>query len=195
MYPLVLFSIVALGLALERLIYFVRLKVNIHQWFETLETTTKGDSQEVESQIESLKKHPIKNVLSSLWKERTLGRKDLEALAQEESEEQLQFLEQNLKPLSVIAILAPLVGLLGTVWGIMKAFMRTHDAANVDPTLLAGGIWEALITTFVGLAIAIPTWAIYYYFTSRVDRQVFLMEFFSSRFLRWMHQKGYLAEG
>lgn len=194
MYPLVVFSIVALGLALERLYYFIRLKINIHQWFDQLGKTPEGDTQAVDSQLDSLKKHPMKQVLASLWHERDLSRKDLEALAAEESEEQLQYLEKNLKPLSVIAILSPLVGLLGTVWGIMKAFAKTHDATQVDPTLLAGGIWEALITTFVGLAIAIPTWLVYYYFSSRVDRQVFLMEFFSSRFIRWMHQRGFLTE-
>lgn len=194
MYPLVVFSIVALGLALERLYYFIRLKINIHQWFDNLAQTPDGDSRAVDSQLGSLDNHPMKQILASLWHERGLSRKDLEALATEESEEQLQYLEKNLKPLSVIAILSPLVGLLGTVWGIMKAFSKTHDAAQVDPTLLAGGIWEALITTFVGLAIAIPTWLIYYYFSSQVDRQVFLMEFFSSRFIRWMHQRGFLTE-
>ena len=195
MYPLALFSIVALGLALERLYYYLRLKVNIPQWFDRFDKIPEGDGKAVVAQLGSLKNHPMKEILTSLWQERSLSRKDLEALAQEESEEQLQFLEKNLKSLSVIALLSPLVGLMGTVWGIMKAFMMTHDASKVDPTLLAGGIWEALITTFVGLAIAIPTWLIFYYLSSRVDRQVFLMEFFSSRFIRWMHQRGFLTEG
>lgn len=194
MYPLAIFSVVALGLALERLYYFLRLRVNVHNWFQKFEGVSPSDGAALTQTLAELGKHPLRQVLTSLWRDRSLDRKDLEALAQEESEEQVQFLEKNLKPLSVIAILAPLLGLLGTVWGIMQAFMKTQDAAKIDPTLLAGGIWEALITTFVGLAIAIPTWAVYYYLSSRVDRQVFLLEFFSSRFIRWMHGRGLLSE-
>lgn len=194
MVPLILFSLVAMGLILERLQYFLRLKVDLHGWFEGLSRIPGGDSKALPEYLQKLKKHPLKNILTSLWTDRNLGRSDLEALAQEEAEEKLQDLERNLKPLSVIAILSPLLGLLGTVLGIMRAFMETQDAGRVDPTLLASGIWQALITTFFGLAIAIPVWLLYYYFTSRVDRQVFLMEFFSSRFLRWMQQKGFVTD-
>lgn len=69
----------------------------------------------------------------------------------------LESLRVYLRPLEVIASLAPLLGLLGTVLGMIKAFQQLQVAgANVDPAMLSGGIWEALLTTAVGLAVAIP---------------------------------------
>lgn len=69
----------------------------------------------------------------------------------------LETLRAWLRPLEVIASLAPLLGLLGTVLGMIKAFQQLQAAgARVDPAVLSGGIWEALLTTAVGLAVAIP---------------------------------------
>lgn len=187
MYPLLIFSIVALGLSLERLWFYRCLKVKIETWFDKLTGhAPKAVGNSFEKLLPLLKSHPVRTFLLKIWQHRDLSREELNALAFEEAEAQLQDLEKNLKPLSVIATLAPLVGLLGTVLGIMKAFLKTNEAAQVDPTLLAGGIWEALITTFVGLAIAIPTWALYYYFSAKVERQAFHLEYFGSRFVRWI---------
>lgn len=184
MYPLLLFSIVSTGLILERFFYFLRRKADIHSWFKDLPGMFQQGNGHRELPWETIKRHPVAAVLSALWYHRDFSRKDLEALAQEEAEGQLQLLERNLKPLGVIAVLSPLVGLLGTVWGIMKAFHQTAEATSVNPALLAGGIWEALITTFAGLSIAIPTWIAYYFFENLVNRYVFQMEFYSGRFLR-----------
>ncbi len=179
MYPLALLSIVALGLALERLFYYRRLRSDPHVWFQKMNFPPSPNF------LAGLKNHPLAVVLKSLWEQKSqVSKKDLEAIAQEEAEHEIHGLEKNLKALGVIAVLCPLIGLLGTVWGIMKAFHQTAEATQVNPAQLAGGIWEALITTFVGLAIAIPTWAIYYFFEHRMNRTAFQLEFFSSRFLR-----------
>lgn len=179
MYPLALLSLFALGFVLERWQYFRRLNTDPHLWFQSLKFPLQKDF------LTGLKNHPLASVLKAMWAERDrLSPKELESLAQEEAEYEIHGLEKNLKALGVIAVLSPLLGLLGTVWGIMKAFHQTAEATQVDPTRLAGGIWEALITTFVGLSIAIPTWALYYYFENRLNRTAFQLEFFSSRFLR-----------
>ncbi len=79
----------------------------------------------------------------------------------------------NLRPLVVIGVIAPLLGLLGTVWGIIAAFAEiAHSQALGRPELLAGGIYQALITTAAGLVVAIPTQAAYFWFRSRIDRFV-----------------------
>ncbi|MCB1214963.1 MAG: MotA/TolQ/ExbB proton channel family protein [Deltaproteobacteria bacterium] len=191
MYPLLVFSILSLGLMVERFLFYRRLSPKLHPWFEALAGL--NQVEEFGVHLKKLKKHPLRTILEALLKHRDLDRKDLESMAIEESEEQLQFLESNLKGLSTLALLSPLTGLLGTVLGIMKAFHETSSIGQVDAALLAGGIWEAMITTFVGLAIAIPTWAAYYYFSSRVERQTFFMEYFSSRFIRLLHHKGWIA--
>jgi biopolymer transport protein ExbB len=83
---------------------------------------------------------------------------------------EIRNLETYLRGLEVIANLSPLLGLLGTVLGMINAFSELEAAgAKVDPALLAGGIWEALLTTAFGLVIAIPALAAYYMFEGRVE--------------------------
>ena len=89
----------------------------------------------------------------------------------------LESLRSGFRTLEVIASLAPLLGLLGTVLGMIEAFRRLEEAGNrVDPSLLSGGIWEALLTTAVGLAVAIPVVAILNWFERRVERLAHEME-------------------
>lgn len=79
-------------------------------------------------------------------------------------------LRRGLRPLEVIGSLAPLLGLLGTVLGMIKAFQQLEAAGNrVDPAILSGGIWEALLTTAVGLCVAIPVVALLNWLERRVD--------------------------
>lgn len=83
----------------------------------------------------------------------------------------LQDLRSYFRPLEVIASLAPLLGLFGTVIGMIDAFRQLEEAGNqVDPAILSGGIWVALLTTAVGLAVAIPVVAVLNWLESRIDR-------------------------
>jgi biopolymer transport protein ExbB len=80
-------------------------------------------------------------------------------------------LESWLRGLSVIGHLSPLLGLLGTVMGMIAAFMRLQEVgAQVDASVLSGGIWVALLTTAAGLALAIPVMAIFYLLEGEIDR-------------------------
>jgi biopolymer transport protein ExbB len=82
----------------------------------------------------------------------------------------LAALSRHLRGLEVIAQIAPLLGLLGTILGMIKAFqVLEHVGSRADPALLAGGIWEALLTTAAGLAIAIPAATIHHWLESMVD--------------------------
>jgi biopolymer transport protein ExbB len=79
--------------------------------------------------------------------------------------------------LEVIAALSPLLGLFGTVLGMIKAFQKLELAgSNVDPSILSGGIWEALLTTAIGLAVAIPAVLLVNYFDRIIDRTRHQME-------------------
>jgi biopolymer transport protein ExbB len=78
--------------------------------------------------------------------------------------------ERRLTGLNIVAQIAPLLGLLGTVTGLINAFRNIQAAGAVNPAVLAGGIWEALLATVAGLCIAIPSLIAYVYFSSRVGR-------------------------
>ena len=83
---------------------------------------------------------------------------------------EIRNLENYLGGLEVIASISPLLGLFGTVLGMIKAFLNLEKAGSqVDPALLAGGIWEALLTTAFGLAIAIPALAAYHLFENKIS--------------------------
>ncbi|RYH02531.1 MotA/TolQ/ExbB proton channel family protein [Salipiger sp. IMCC34102] len=89
-----------------------------------------------------------------------------------EAETRFAGLERGLRLLDSVAQLAPLLGLFGTVLGMIGAFQSLQDAgAQVDPSILAGGIWVALLTTAVGLAVAMPTAAVLSWLESRMDAE------------------------
>jgi len=91
--------------------------------------------------------------------------------------QRINALRAYLRPLDMIAQTAPLIGLLGTVLGMIEAFQAMQGAgAAVDPSVLAGGIWVALLTTAVGLAVAIPVSAIVGWFDSRIEAEQSEME-------------------
>jgi biopolymer transport protein ExbB len=86
-------------------------------------------------------------------------------------------LEKGLSVLATVAGIAPLLGFLGTVTGMISAFMRIQDLAGAaNPGDLAGGIWEALVTTAFGLMVGIPALAFYNYFLNRIKKLVSDME-------------------
>lgn len=91
--------------------------------------------------------------------------------------DQVESLRGGLRALEVIGGLAPLLGLFGTVLGMIAAFQAMEQAGNqVDPSILSGGIWEALLTTAVGLAVAIPAVAVHNWLERRIERQAQEME-------------------
>jgi biopolymer transport protein ExbB len=104
---------------------------------------------------------------------KTACREDVEAAILVRSEKEIANLERNLRILEVIVTISPLLGLLGTVMGIIRSFnvlVMTQGVA--DPRALGAGISEALFTTAIGLIIAIPSFVMHSWFNSRVDRFV-----------------------
>jgi len=105
------------------------------------------------------------------------SREDITTAMQEAGERELWHLERFAKPLNVIAGVSPLLGLLGTVWGMIMAFdVVAAKGALGDPRELAEGIAAALLTTFAGLSVAIPSYVLYHYFRSKSDRMIVEIE-------------------
>ena len=115
--------------------------------------------------------HPSSNIITSILDNKNLSNEDRENEVSIIGEKQLRNLEFLLKPLEVISNVAPLLGLLGTVIGMITAFSKLENAGSkVDPAILAGGIWEALLTTAFGLIVAIPALASFYWLDGKVDK-------------------------
>lgn len=89
---------------------------------------------------------------------------------------QIRKIEKGLSWLALIASIEPLLGLTGTVTGMIKAFIVIEKSTSVNPSMLAGGIWEALITTAAGLLVAIPIHIGHHYLENRADDIAFLLK-------------------
>jgi biopolymer transport protein ExbB len=102
---------------------------------------------------------------------RKMSMKSKEAEITRVGQQDVRSLESHMRGLEMVASVSPLIGLLGTVMGMVKAFSKLGEAGNrVDPSLLAGGIWEALLTTVAGLMVAIPTVAAYYMLDGIIEK-------------------------
>lgn len=107
----------------------------------------------------------------------TLPRQTIEEDVGRIAQEKLHDLSSGLRLLEAIAQIAPLLGLFGTVLGMIQAFQAMQSAgSNIDPSQLAGGIWVALLTTAVGLAVAMPTQLVTSWFDGRIENERVAME-------------------
>jgi biopolymer transport protein ExbB len=119
---------------------------------------------------------PLGKLLAAGLASRHRPREVMMERLEDEGRHVAQDLDRFLNTLGTIAGVAPLMGLLGTVMGIIKAFNAIYEGGMGDPRLLSGGISEALITTAAGLSVAIPSYIAYRYLRGRVDRIVGQME-------------------
>ena len=105
------------------------------------------------------------------------------------TEEEVRDLSRYLQVLATIGNIAPILGLLGTVIGMIKAFMVIQEmGGKVNASVLAGGIWEAMLTTALGLSVALPTMVAHSYLTSQVDRYEARLQDGTVRFLKSLAQ-------
>ena len=96
--------------------------------------------------------------------------------------ESIETMRSGLRIIELIATLSPLLGLLGTVLGMIEAFQQLQlDSSQVDPSVLSGGIWMALLTTAAGLAVAVPAVALHNFFEAVVERTALRMERVATR--------------
>jgi biopolymer transport protein ExbB len=166
---LVVCSVVTLGIAVERAYYFWKRRGKPD---ETLALALKklytGDIKEASWACQN-SPHPMGPVASQVFqKDDPLGQ-SLEERLQITLSQQKILLERNLGVLGTMAGVAPLIGLLGTVWGIMRAFHDMALTGSAAPSVVAAGVAEALMTTAAGLVIAVPALVLYNHLSRRMN--------------------------
>jgi biopolymer transport protein ExbB len=176
MAPIIICSIAAVGILLERLWTLQRKRVLPEELIKKLSSFAEG-GQVSPKFIEALEKNsPLGRVLAAALANRDRGREIMMERVQDTGRHVVHELERFLNTLGTIASISPLLGLLGTVTGIIRAFNAVMLGGMGDPRLLAGGISEALITTAGGLAVAIPSFIAFRYLRGKVERIVIDME-------------------
>jgi len=182
MIPLLICSLISLALTIERILFWAKLKSR-----EVLrEILTHVEQGEFDQALELGKtsQQPIARVMAAGIAHRNPApAKAMEAAAQAE----IPVLKRRLGVLDTIVTLAPLLGLLGTVVGMIGSFDVMADVGIGQPHAVTGGVAEALIATATGLLIAILTLVSYNYFTARAEREMDQMEHFSSSLELQLH--------
>jgi biopolymer transport protein ExbB len=170
MVPILLGSIFGLAIILERFWAFRQMKMDtfsfVQQVFKLLKENKIAASLELCSRNSQ---HPLAAVFKIGIERRALPTPRLERILEQAGNNQVVKLERFLGSLVSIVSIEPLLGFLGTITGLIRAFMSWEKAgANVTVSVLAGGIYEAMITTAAGLIVAIPCYLCYHYFVGRI---------------------------
>lgn len=174
--PIVLSSIIAMAIIVERL-WFLQRKRILPPDLVAQVWKLYREQKMTQSMLKQLKNSsPLGCILAAGLINSHHGRKFMKEAIEETGRKVIHDLERYLNALGTIAAVSPLLGLLGTVFGMIEIFASLMEHGAGDPTVLAGGISVALITTASGLAVAIPSLIFHRYFERVVDEYVVAME-------------------
>ncbi|MBI3252056.1 MAG: MotA/TolQ/ExbB proton channel family protein [Candidatus Omnitrophica bacterium] len=180
MWPILFCSVLAFAIVIERLIKLRQEEIDTKSFMEQISKSLKRNKIMEALELCEHTGGPIANILKAGILKHDRPRHEVREAIEDASIHEVPRLEKNLPVLATVAHVAPLLGLLGTVTGMVAAFQVIEAKASslnpVNPGDLAGGIWEALLTTVFGLCVAIPTFVAYNYLVSRVDGFVLEME-------------------
>ena len=190
MYPILFSSVLMLGIAIERL-YNLRRKNVINSDF-LRNVRNQWDWKDIKKTLQLC--NSFDNSLSRILKVGVLrvgGKLDeIERAIEGAGQHEASLMNSNLRVLGAVANITPMMGLLGTVIGMIKAFNVISLSGTGNPGLVASGISEALITTAAGMAVGIPALALYHYFRGKIDRYVFEMEEISFQLIEELSYDG-----
>ena len=169
--PIVLCSIVAVAIFFERLIWLHQARKKINRDItDNLASHRRADVENRAEMMSCSRNTPLSRILDTGLEVFHRDRETIETVISHATEQEVRALNCRLPILATIGNIAPLLGLLGTVIGMIKAFMVIQEmGGKVNASVLAGGIWEAMLTTAFGLAVALPTIVGLNYLSSLVD--------------------------
>jgi biopolymer transport protein ExbB len=180
MWPILLCSIFALAIVLDKAWYLHKIKIDTEDFLSAILEKMKRHQVKEALEICDNTKSPISHILKAGILKYDRSRPQIKESIEDASLYEIPKLEKNLTALATIAHISPLLGLLGTVTGMVRCFQTIQAKATafnpVSPGDLAGGIWEALLTTVAGLVVAIPAFVIYNYLVSRINNFILEME-------------------
>jgi len=180
MYLIILSSVLAFGVVIERMYNLYRARIDADKFMESVINVLKRNKIIEAIEMCNATPGPIAHIVKAGILKHDRSKHEIREAVEEAAQLEIPRLEKHLPVLATIAHIAPLLGLVGTVTGMIKSFQVIQQKAAsmvpVNPGDLAGGIWEALLATLAGLAVAIPTYVAYNYLVSQVDNLVYDME-------------------
>jgi biopolymer transport protein ExbB len=187
MVPILLLSVLTVYAIIERLVVLHSSSKVPQQWIDTITTKTlEGDTQSVKMLCEQ-KNYAIARIIKEGIENAHKPIKTIERIVENAGQMELHKLEKNLALLGTIAGAAPMLGFLGTVLGMIQAFMAMAQETNqISPKLLSGGIYEAMITTAAGLVVGIVANLGYNYLLTRIQSTTHRIEYAANHFIEIM---------
>ncbi|MBE0477940.1 MotA/TolQ/ExbB proton channel family protein [Candidatus Aerophobetes bacterium] len=192
MVPLVICSILALAIIIEKFIVLKIIENRSKRFAQKTRSIINGHADNKVEKVLALcemTSSPLARILKTGIEKKDKVRAEIKETLEDAGSLEVPYLEKHLKILGTIVTVAPLIGLLGTVMGMIRAFDVIALRGVGEPGALAGGIAEALLTTAVGLTIAIPALVFYNYFMHRTDKIVSEFEKVSSEFINFLMGK------
>ncbi len=182
---LFIISIAALSIIIERLIKLRKSQKNEEEFLQEVYGFLGENKLELAIRVcEDRHSSPIANIIVKAISVMERGLDETKEVIESAVNKEIHHMEKNLGTLATFAAVAPLIGFLGTVTGMVKVFMRLGETGGgVDISLLANGIWEALITTIGGLAVGIVTILFYNYLVGKVEDLAHELEENSNEFI------------
>lgn len=190
MWPILFCSVFALAIILEKFWYLHRISIDTRDFLNKILDKMKHHQVKEALAICDSTKSPIAVFLRAGILKYDRSREQIKEAIEDAALYAIPRLEKNLTMLATIAHISPLLGLLGTVTGMVRCFQTIQTKAAllhpVAPGDLAGGIWEALLTTVFGLVVAIPAYVVYNYLVSRVNHLILEMEKASTELVNFL---------
>ena len=195
MWPILFCSIISLAIILERLCHFHRIRIDIPEFFTSVRNLLQKKKIKEALDLCQKTRAPIARILACGIQNHKKDAQTQEKSLSRVGSWEVRGLEKHLRGLAIIGNIAPLMGFLGTVTGMIKAFIKIQElGGRVDASVLAGGIWEALLTTVAGLIVAIPTLVAYHYFEGKIDNMSCWMKEIASELLEFLGTKSVPVE-
>src|SRR4051812_8432359 len=175
MVPIGIASMIGLGLILERTVALRRSNIIPRRFLRDLKKIAPQGAENREAALRYCREHPspISRIVAAGLRKLPQGPDAVERAVEDSGGVEVQKLRHNMRMMYGLTVITPMLGLLGTVSGMIEAFRITASAEGLGKAeLLAKGIYEALVCTYAGLLVAIPILLVYYFFIRKIERYV-----------------------
>ncbi len=180
MYLIILSSIVAFAVVIERVYHLNRARIDADKFMAEITNILKRNKIIEAIEMCNVTPGPVAHIIKAGILKHDRTKQEIKEAIDEAAQLEIPRLEKHLPVLATIAHIAPLLGLLGTVTGMIKSFQiiqsKSLAMVPVNPGDLAGGIWESLLATVAGISVALPTYVAYNYLVSQIASLVYDME-------------------
>jgi len=187
MIPLMLCSVIAVAVCIEKAITLRKKKILIPEIISVIENIKSMTDINLALSICEKNKGVFSNIVQIGLKNIELSKEEMREMFQDQGRQEVRSLQRGLGILETIAAIAPLLGLLGTVTGMIKVFNVISTLGLGQTAALSVGISEALITTVAGLSIGIPTLVFYNYFSDKAENLILDIEKYSNKLEKKLH--------